>query len=259
MDDETSHESDAEDDEEYSSDEDDEVPTKYINASHVDVKKNLYIQSWTFSVKQTSWCIISAFRDTGAQLAWLLRRDPCLTQSLTSSTCFTRRRWRVCSCFLSALRTAWWVSSMGSWFVMQESERCHFHDVPFLSMCQEFCSQYWDDEKKTFGELLVEVKETENTPTYVRRCIEIQHTKVFRSFLITLSFITAACISIQCSCLGMKDNSHACMHSDSFILSAEERQPRSATVPLPEMGGSWASGKPPRPGWHDEECQEERR
>lgn len=37
MDDETSHESDAEDEEEYSSDEDDEIPTKYINASHVDV------------------------------------------------------------------------------------------------------------------------------------------------------------------------------------------------------------------------------
>lgn len=104
---------------------------------------------------------------------------------------------------------------MGSWFVMQESEKCHFHDVSFLSMCQEFCSQYWDDEKKTFGEMLVEVKEAENTPTYVRRCLEIQHTKVFRSFLITLPFITDACISIQCSCLGMKDNSHACTQTRS--------------------------------------------
>ncbi|KAF7703629.1 hypothetical protein HF521_022636 [Silurus meridionalis] len=53
--------------------------------------------------------------------------------------------------------------------------------VFMLSDCtendMEFCSQYWDDEKKTFGEMTVEVKETENFPTYIRRCLEIQHTK----------------------------------------------------------------------------------
>lgn len=37
MNDEVSHDSEAEDEEEYSSDEEDEVPTKYINASYVDV------------------------------------------------------------------------------------------------------------------------------------------------------------------------------------------------------------------------------
>ncbi|XP_060732492.1 receptor-type tyrosine-protein phosphatase C isoform X7 [Tachysurus vachellii] len=53
--------------------------------------------------------------------------------------------------------------------------------VFMLSNCtendKEFCTQYWDDEKKTFEEMVVEVKETENTPTYIRRCLEIQHTK----------------------------------------------------------------------------------
>ncbi|KAI5610225.1 receptor-type tyrosine-protein phosphatase C isoform X1 [Silurus asotus] len=53
--------------------------------------------------------------------------------------------------------------------------------VFMLSDCTEndveFCSQYWDDEKKTFEEMTVEVKETENFPTYIRRCLEIQHTK----------------------------------------------------------------------------------
>ncbi|XP_047666048.1 receptor-type tyrosine-protein phosphatase C isoform X12 [Tachysurus fulvidraco] len=53
--------------------------------------------------------------------------------------------------------------------------------VFMLSNCtendKEFCTQYWHDEKKTFEEMVVEVKETENTPTYIRRCLEIQHTK----------------------------------------------------------------------------------
>ncbi|TSW35257.1 Receptor-type tyrosine-protein phosphatase C [Bagarius yarrelli] len=42
---------------------------------------------------------------------------------------------------------------------------------------KEFCSEYWDDEKKTFGEMVVKVNETEHTPTHIRRCLEIQHTK----------------------------------------------------------------------------------
>lgn len=44
MDDEASHDSEAEDEDEYSSDEEDEVPTKYINASYVDVNVS-FIQS----------------------------------------------------------------------------------------------------------------------------------------------------------------------------------------------------------------------
>lgn len=44
-----------------------------------------------------------------------------------------------------------------------------------------------------------------------------------------------------------------------LISSAEERQPHSAAVPLPEMGGASAPGKPSRVGWHDEDYQAEQR
>ncbi|KAK7126948.1 hypothetical protein R3I94_018204 [Phoxinus phoxinus] len=50
-----------------------------------------------------------------------------------------------------------------------------------LTDCQEdgqdFCSQYWGDEKKVFGEMEIEVKKTESFPTYVRRHLEIQSSK----------------------------------------------------------------------------------
>ncbi|XP_051980081.1 receptor-type tyrosine-protein phosphatase C-like isoform X6 [Xyrauchen texanus] len=50
-----------------------------------------------------------------------------------------------------------------------------------LTDCKEddkdYCSQYWGDEKKVFGEMEIEVKRTESFPTYVRRCLEIQSTK----------------------------------------------------------------------------------
>uniref|UniRef100_A0A4W4F347 protein-tyrosine-phosphatase n=1 Tax=Electrophorus electricus TaxID=8005 RepID=A0A4W4F347_ELEEL len=46
---------------------------------------------------------------------------------------------------------------------------------------QEFCAQYWAEEKKVFGEMEVEVKETESTPTYIRRRLQIQSTKVKES------------------------------------------------------------------------------
>ncbi|XP_073699997.1 receptor-type tyrosine-protein phosphatase C isoform X2 [Garra rufa] len=50
-----------------------------------------------------------------------------------------------------------------------------------LTDCQEdgkdYCYQYWGDEKKTFGDMEIEVKKTESFPTYVRRRLEIQSTK----------------------------------------------------------------------------------
>ncbi|KAL1251239.1 hypothetical protein QQF64_019035 [Cirrhinus molitorella] len=50
-----------------------------------------------------------------------------------------------------------------------------------LTDCQEdgkdYCHQYWGDEKKTFGDMEIEVKKTESFPTYVRRHLEIQSTK----------------------------------------------------------------------------------
>ncbi|KAG1928384.1 receptor-type tyrosine-protein phosphatase C [Pimephales promelas] len=50
-----------------------------------------------------------------------------------------------------------------------------------LTNCQEdgkdFCSQYWGDEKKVFGEMEIEVKKTESFPTYVRRHLELQSSK----------------------------------------------------------------------------------
>ncbi|XP_066504490.1 receptor-type tyrosine-protein phosphatase C isoform X3 [Hoplias malabaricus] len=53
--------------------------------------------------------------------------------------------------------------------------------VVMLSDCsengQEFCAQYWKDEKTEFSEMVVEVKETETFPTYIRRSLEIRHTK----------------------------------------------------------------------------------
>ncbi|XP_077082764.1 receptor-type tyrosine-protein phosphatase C isoform X3 [Siphateles boraxobius] len=42
---------------------------------------------------------------------------------------------------------------------------------------KDFCSQYWGDEKKAFGEMEIEVKKTESFPTYVRRHLEIQSSK----------------------------------------------------------------------------------
>uniref|UniRef100_A0A671MIQ5 Receptor-type tyrosine-protein phosphatase C n=1 Tax=Sinocyclocheilus anshuiensis TaxID=1608454 RepID=A0A671MIQ5_9TELE len=53
-----------------------------------------------------------------------------------------------------------------------------------LTDCQEdgndYCYQYWGDEKKTFGDMEIEVKKTESFPMYVRRRLEIQSTKVSR-------------------------------------------------------------------------------
>uniref|UniRef100_A0A673LUG5 Receptor-type tyrosine-protein phosphatase C n=1 Tax=Sinocyclocheilus rhinocerous TaxID=307959 RepID=A0A673LUG5_9TELE len=53
-----------------------------------------------------------------------------------------------------------------------------------LTDCQEdgndYCCQYWGDEKKTFGDMEIEVRKTESFPTYVRRHLEIQSTKVSR-------------------------------------------------------------------------------
>uniref|UniRef100_A0A671PKR4 Receptor-type tyrosine-protein phosphatase C n=1 Tax=Sinocyclocheilus anshuiensis TaxID=1608454 RepID=A0A671PKR4_9TELE len=50
-----------------------------------------------------------------------------------------------------------------------------------LTDCQEdgkdYCCQYWGDEKKTFGDMEIEVKKTETFPTYVRRRLEIQSSK----------------------------------------------------------------------------------
>ncbi|KAM9461423.1 LOW QUALITY PROTEIN: receptor-type tyrosine-protein phosphatase C-like [Clarias gariepinus] len=120
--DEASHDSEAEDEYEYSSDEDDEIPTKYINASYVDG----YWSSGSFIAAQ------GPMPDTVVDFLHMLYQK------------------RVKTVFMLTDCT--------------ENEK-------------EFCSQYWDDEKKTFGELEVEVKETENCPTYVKRCLEIQHTK----------------------------------------------------------------------------------
>uniref|UniRef100_A0A8C2JSS4 Receptor-type tyrosine-protein phosphatase C n=1 Tax=Cyprinus carpio TaxID=7962 RepID=A0A8C2JSS4_CYPCA len=53
-----------------------------------------------------------------------------------------------------------------------------------LTDCQEdgkdYCFQYWGDEKKTYGDMEIEVKKTETFPTYVRRHLEIQSLKVTR-------------------------------------------------------------------------------
>ncbi|XP_060797764.1 receptor-type tyrosine-protein phosphatase C isoform X4 [Neoarius graeffei] len=123
VEDEASHDSEAEDEDEYSSDEDDEVPTKYVNASYVD--------------------------------GYWYPRSIIAAQGPMADTVPD---------FLHML------------------DQKQVKAVFMLSNCteddKEFCSQYWDDDnKKTFGEMVVEVKETENTPTYIRRCLEIQHTK----------------------------------------------------------------------------------
>ncbi|NP_001186992.1 receptor-type tyrosine-protein phosphatase C precursor [Ictalurus punctatus] len=122
VDDEASHDSEAEDEDEYSSDEEDEVPTKYINASYVDG----YWCPSSFIVAQ------GPMPDTVADFLHML--------------------------YQKKVKTVFMLSD------------CIEND-------QEMCAQYWDDEKKTFGEMVVEVKETENFPTYIRRCLEIQHTK----------------------------------------------------------------------------------
>ncbi|KAJ7986230.1 hypothetical protein DPEC_G00337800 [Dallia pectoralis] len=42
---------------------------------------------------------------------------------------------------------------------------------------QEFCSAYWGDEKRTFGDIEVEVTATETLPAYITRSIQIHHAK----------------------------------------------------------------------------------
>ncbi|KAI4877099.1 hypothetical protein NFI96_026452, partial [Prochilodus magdalenae] len=117
-----SHGSDAEDDEDYSSDEEDETPTKYINASYLD----------------GYWCSKGLIAAQGP-----------LSDTVSD--------------FLQMLY------------------QHRVKTVVMLSDCtengQEFCSEYWNDEKKEFGEMVVEVKETETFPTYIKRSLEIQHTK----------------------------------------------------------------------------------
>uniref|UniRef100_A0A3B3Q897 protein-tyrosine-phosphatase n=1 Tax=Paramormyrops kingsleyae TaxID=1676925 RepID=A0A3B3Q897_9TELE len=43
---------------------------------------------------------------------------------------------------------------------------------------KEFCSPYWSDEKKVFGDLEVEVKDCNTCPAYQIRCVELRHLKV---------------------------------------------------------------------------------
>lgn len=170
---------------------------------------------------------------------------------MTSCTCSTRRKLKLCSCFQIAMKTTRWESIDLGW-LCRSHERCRSHDV---LLCQEFCSQYWFDEKKTFGEMEVEIKETENTPTYVRRCLEIQHTKVrIFSSPILIQMITYQYRGSVIVCVYLYD---IIKHSDLPISPAEERQPHSAAVPLPEMGGASASRKPSWLGRHDEDFQTE--
>ncbi|KAM6962535.1 receptor-type tyrosine-protein phosphatase C [Aplochiton taeniatus] len=53
--------------------------------------------------------------------------------------------------------------------------------IVMLSDCtegdMEHCSYYWGDEKKTFGDMEVEVTATDTTPTYITRSMQIRHTK----------------------------------------------------------------------------------
>nr|XP_055073127.1 receptor-type tyrosine-protein phosphatase C [Misgurnus anguillicaudatus] len=53
--------------------------------------------------------------------------------------------------------------------------------IVMLTDCKEddkdYCFQYWGDEKKTFGDIEIEVKKTESFTTYVRRRLAIQSTK----------------------------------------------------------------------------------
>nr|XP_023660932.1 receptor-type tyrosine-protein phosphatase C-like [Paramormyrops kingsleyae] len=42
---------------------------------------------------------------------------------------------------------------------------------------KEFCSPYWSDEKKVFGDLEVEVKDCNTCPAYQIRCVELRHLK----------------------------------------------------------------------------------
>uniref|UniRef100_A0A6Q2Y466 Receptor-type tyrosine-protein phosphatase C n=1 Tax=Esox lucius TaxID=8010 RepID=A0A6Q2Y466_ESOLU len=53
--------------------------------------------------------------------------------------------------------------------------------IVMLTECQEgeqeFCSAYWGDEKRTFGDIEVEVTATETLPAYTTRSIQIRHAK----------------------------------------------------------------------------------
>lgn len=80
LEEEASHDSEAEDEDEYSTDEDDEIPTKYINASFVDVNISLctMLKSFKshppFSGHLKYPCALRCFasfssRDTGSRAA----------------------------------------------------------------------------------------------------------------------------------------------------------------------------------------------
>uniref|UniRef100_A0A667XMC8 Receptor-type tyrosine-protein phosphatase C n=1 Tax=Myripristis murdjan TaxID=586833 RepID=A0A667XMC8_9TELE len=53
--------------------------------------------------------------------------------------------------------------------------------IVMLSECKEsdkeVCSAYWDNEKKTFGDIEVELTATDTSPTFITRTMQIRHTK----------------------------------------------------------------------------------
>ncbi|KAM3876327.1 receptor-type tyrosine-protein phosphatase C [Diretmus argenteus] len=53
--------------------------------------------------------------------------------------------------------------------------------IVMLSDCtendKEFCSAYWENEKKTYGDIEVEVTATESSPVFITRTMQIRHTK----------------------------------------------------------------------------------
>lgn len=43
---------------------------------------------------------------------------------------------------------------------------------------QEACAQYWEEEKQTYGDIQVNMKDTKESPAYTLRVFELRHSKV---------------------------------------------------------------------------------
>lgn len=83
---------------------------------------------------------------------------------------------------------------------------------------------YWDKEKKTFGDIEVEVTGTDTSPTFTSRSMLIRHVKVTLPARLSAAMTTSAQFSPSLICFLL------------FSPSTEERESASETIPVPEVG-----------------------
>ncbi|XP_072555526.1 receptor-type tyrosine-protein phosphatase C-like isoform X2 [Paramormyrops kingsleyae] len=65
--------------------------------------------------------------------------------------------------------------------IFQQKVKTIFMLTECIEGGKEFCSPYWNDEKKVFGEIEVEIKDCNTCPAYKIQCIELRHTKMMET------------------------------------------------------------------------------